>query len=97
MAAFASGERAKNSTRLWGWRERAFSRSNSSAGRITTASLPWRVTHCGPSERARRNTSLNYALAVWSCQRVLDTGFAAARRFEGVLLAFIRLPRFRLV
>src|SRR5437667_1888927 len=64
-----SGERRKNSTKLLGWRWRAVSSSNSSAGTITTASFPPRVTYCGPSLRARRKTSLNCALAVWICQR----------------------------
>ncbi len=55
----ARGDSAKNCTRLCGWRARANNRSNSSAGRITTASFSCRVTNCGPSERARRKTSLN--------------------------------------
>src|SRR6185369_13690449 len=64
----ASGDAAKNSTRLRGWRVRPVRRSNSSAGTTTTASLPWRVTYCGPSARARRKSSLNRAFAVCNCQ-----------------------------
>ena len=35
---------------------------------ITTPSLPCRVIRCGSWVRAKRKTSLNLALAVWSCQ-----------------------------
>src|SRR5205814_10592349 len=43
ILAFASGDSEKNRTRLCGCLVRLISRSNSSAGRITTASFPWRV------------------------------------------------------
>src|SRR5204862_1786079 len=62
-----SGERRKNSTKLLGWRRRAVNSSNSSAARMTTLSFPALFTYCGPSERARRKTSLNRAFAVCNC------------------------------
>lgn len=67
IPAFTSGERLKNSTKLLGCRRRAINSSNCSAGTTTTAYFPDLVTYCGPSARARRTSSLNWALAVCNC------------------------------
>src|SRR5450631_1976392 len=64
----ASGERLKNSTRLFGCWDRATSASNWAAGKTTTASRPPRVMSWGPLASASRKTSLKRALAVCSCQ-----------------------------
>src|SRR5439155_26826357 len=63
-----SGDSRKNWTMLFGWRDLTTSRSYCSSEIMTTPSLPCRVIRCGPSDRANRNTSLNLALAVCSCQ-----------------------------
>src|SRR6185437_12117985 len=55
-----SGEAANHSARL---PVRLVFRSHSSAATITTAGRPFRVIICGPSDRARSMTSLNFALA----------------------------------
>jgi hypothetical protein len=63
----------KNSTSDPGCRAISAMRSNSSARTTTTASPRCLTTRCGPSERTRRNNSLNCAFASWSCH---TRGFA---------------------
>ena len=63
----ARGDSAKNCTRLWGCFARSVSLLYCSIGKITTSSLPCFVITWGPFARARRMTSLNCALAAWSC------------------------------
>ena len=65
------GDCWKNSTKLCGCRARWTISSNCSERRTTTCSLPDLVTYCGPSARARRKSSLNFAFASCNCHACL--------------------------